>query len=60
MRQLFITELGLARRIVRIFESRVNSSLSAGWKCVGEPKIEKRGLRIICTALLEKPCSEAK
>lgn len=51
--QKLIVNVGLARRIVRIWEDRVNTLLLQGWKVV-DHKLEKRGLRLLCSALLEK------
>ena len=52
-KQKIITRIGLFRRVLRIFEADVNFLLESGWKAA-HVTVEKRGLRIIAVALLEK------
>ena len=46
-----ITQVALFRRGVKKFEEEVNAMLDAGYT-VQQISIEKRGLRIICLAVL--------
>jgi hypothetical protein len=51
--QKLVTKVALFRRGVRKFTEEVNLLLEDGWR-IANISIEKRGLRIICCALLEK------
>jgi hypothetical protein len=48
---ILLCTLALTRRGLRRFEKRVNSYLAEGYE-VRELKLEKRGLRTLCYALL--------
>lgn len=53
MKQKVISHVALTRIGVRCFTSEVNDALTSGYT-LKEVKIEKRGLRIVCFAVVEQ------
>jgi len=51
--QKIITKIGLFRGIVKEFQCEVNCHLAQGWKIL-DLDIDKKGLRLICWAILDK------
>jgi hypothetical protein len=51
--QQIVVKLGLARKAVREFESEVNTLLAQGYT-ISEWKYEKKGLRVLLLAILDK------
>lgn len=51
--QKFIAKVGLTHHVVKVFEAEVNAWLEQGWHFV-DVSVDKKGLRIICQAVLEQ------
>lgn len=47
-----VVKVGLTRRITRLFQEEVNTLLAEGYK-IKSLSVEKKGLKILCTAWLE-------